>query len=288
MLPELFRLPAWVPFLGGQPITSFGVMMLLAFLVGGMVLQRELARQNQNPERAWDIVVMAVIGGIIGCRVYFLILNYPRFLEDPFGMIFARSGMVWYGGFLLATVLVVRQIRKHGMPLGRTADAAAPALALAYAVGRVGCFLVGDDYGRPTDSWVGIPFPRGFPPTTATEMSEKFGIVIDPAMVEKYGEVLPVHPTQLYEVGMSTLIFFVLRFLGRGRRPAGWLFMAWLAMAGAERFLVEIFRAKDDRFIGVLTVAQIISLGLVAVGVVWMLKLNQRKGASGSRRKAAR
>lgn len=285
MLPELFRLPVWLPILGGQPVTSFGVTMLLAFVAGGLVLQKELDRRGLDPESAWDIVVMGIIGGLVGARLYYVFLNYPRFFADPLGMLFARSGMVWYGGFLLATVLIIRKIRKIGLPLGRTADAAAPALALAYAVGRVGCFLVGDDYGRPTDSWVGISFPRGFPPTTPEAMSEKFGITVDPAMIEKYGDFLPVHPTQLYEVGLSTLIFFVLRFLARDRRAAGWLFMAWLAMAGVERFVVEIFRAKDDRFFGVLTLAQVISLGLVAVGVFWMWRLNRGKGPARRPRK---
>lgn len=280
MYPELFTLPVWIPILGGKPITSFGVMMLLAFLVGGYVLKNRLAHQKLDPEKAWDIVVMGVIGGIVGARLYYVFLNYPRLFADPFGMIFARDGLVWYGGFLLATALIVWWIRKNGMPLKRTADAIAPALALAYAVGRMGCFLVGDDYGRPTDSWVGIRFPQGIPPTRADLMSERFGVAVDPAMIEKYGDILPVHPTQLYEVGMSTLIFFVLLFLARGRRPGGWLFMAWLAMAGVERFVVEMFRAKDDRFFGALTLAQIISLGLVTVGVVCMVRLNRGKKGS--------
>ena len=280
MYPELFSLPEWFPLLGGEAITSFGVMMLLAFLVGGYILKSELGRIGEDPEAGWDLVFMAVLGGIVGARLYYVFLNYPRFAADPFGMLFARGGMVWYGGFLLATALVVWRIRKIGLPLGRTVDASAPALALSYAIGRIGCFLVGDDYGRPTDSWVGIAFPRGFPPTHADTLSERFGVVIDPAMIEKYGQILPVHPTQLYEVGMSTLFFFVLWYLRRGRHPAGWLFMMWLTMAGVERFIVEIFRAKDDRFFGVLTLAQVISLGLVGVGVFWMVRLRKGRGAA--------
>ncbi len=281
MFPELLRFPEGFPILGGEAITSFGVMMLLAFLVGGYILKSELVRIGEDPEKGWDLVLMAVIGGIVGARLYYVFLNYPRFAVDPFGMLFARGGMVWYGGFLGAAALVIWRIRKSGMPLGRTADAAAPALALAYAVGRIGCFLVGDDYGRPTDSWVGIAFPRGIPPTHADTMAERFGITIDPAMIEKYGEILPVHPTQLYETGMSTLIFLLLWSLRRGRHPAGWLFMTWLALAGVERFVVEIFRAKDDRFFGVLTLAQVISIGLVAVGAYWMIRL--RRNGKGRR-----
>lgn len=282
MFPELFRLPVWFPILGGQAVTSFGVMMLLAFVVGGQVLKHELARKGQDPELAWDLVLMAVIGGIVGARLYYVLLNYPRFAADPFGMLFARGGMVWYGGFLGAAALVVWRMRRAGMPVGRTADAAAPALPLAYAVGRIGCFLVGDDYGRPTDSWVGIAFPRGFPPTSAEIMSERFGVEIDPAMVEKYGDILPVHPTQLYETGMSTLIFLLLWSLRRKERPAGWLFMTWLTLAGVERYLVEIFRAKDDRFFGVLTLAQVISIGLVAFGAFWMVRLHRGGGGRGA------
>ncbi len=280
MFPVLFRLPEWFPFLGGEPITSFGVMMLLAFVVGGYVLKAELGRMGHDAEIAWDLLFMAVIGGVIGARVYYVLLNYPRLVDDPLGMLLSRGGMVWYGGFLLAAALVVWRIRKLGLPLGRTSDAAAPALALAYGVGRIGCFLVGDDYGRPTDSWVGIAFPNGAPPTHADTIAERFGVTVDPAIIEKYGEIVPVHPTQLYETGLSTLIFFVLWSLrAKGHRP-GWIFMTWLALAGVERFVVEIFRAKDDRFFGVLTLAQIISLMLVAVGVAYMAKLRRSQGGA--------
>ncbi|MCY3546341.1 MAG: prolipoprotein diacylglyceryl transferase [Gemmatimonadetes bacterium] len=280
MYPNLFYLPEWFPIGAGAPVTSFGVMMMLSFLTAGYVLKAGLVREGHDADIAWSLVFWAVIGGVIGARLYYVFLNYPRLLADPAGMLLSRGGMVWYGGFLLAAALVVWRIRMFGLPLGKTADAAAPALALAYAVGRVGCFLVGDDYGRPTDSWVGIAFPNGLPPTTATAISSNFGITIDPALIEKYGEVLPVHPTQLYETGISTLIFLLLwRLRGHGHR-AGWLFMVWLALAGAERFFVEIFRAKDDRFFGVFTLAQVISLLLVAFGTVWVLRLRNRRGTA--------
>jgi len=276
--PNLFHLPEWLPVLGGAPITSFGVMMLAAFLTGGYVLKSGMARQGHDADKAWDLLFWAVIGGIVGARIYYVLLNYPRLAADPVGMIFSRGGMVWYGGFLLAGALVIRRIHTTGLPMGRTLDAAAPAMALAYGVGRLGCFLVGDDYGRPTDSWVGIAFPDGKPPSTASSISTQFGITVDPAMVEKYGEVLPVHPTQLYETGISTVIFFVLWSLRGHRSRPGWLFGLWLALAGAERFLVEFFRAKDDRFFGFLTLAQVISVILAGVGVVWMMKLRRAAG----------
>jgi phosphatidylglycerol:prolipoprotein diacylglycerol transferase len=279
MYPNLFRLPEWFPILGGEPITSFGVMMLLSFLTGGYVLRSELRRLGEDPEKAWDLVFMAVVGGILGAKGYYILLNYPRLATDPAGLIFSRGGLVWYGGFLLAAVLVIWEIRRRRLPLAGTADAAAPALALAYAVGRIGCFLVGDDWGRPTDSWLGIAFPQGAPPSRVDIIEREFGITVDPALVEKYGQIVPVHPTQLYEVGLSTLIFFLLWRLRRTSRPEGRLFLLWLALAGFERFLVEFLRAKDDRFFGLLTLAQILSLGLVAVGVIGMVRLQQRPAA---------
>jgi phosphatidylglycerol:prolipoprotein diacylglycerol transferase len=279
MYPVIFELPDWFPILGGEPITSFGVFMLLSFLTGGYLLRAELARIGEDPEKAWDLVFMAVVGGILGAKGYYILLNYPRLVSDPAGLIFARGGLVWYGGFLLATVLVIWEIRRQKLPLAKTADAAAPGLALAYAVGRMGCFLVGDDWGRPTDSWVGIAFPQGAPPTRVDIIERDFGITVDPELVERYGQIVPVHPTQLYEVGLSTLIFFFLWRIRRTPRPAGWLFMLWLALAGVERFLVEFLRAKDDRFFGLLTLAQILSLAVVAVGVAGVVRTSGRSKA---------
>jgi phosphatidylglycerol:prolipoprotein diacylglycerol transferase len=158
------------------------------------------------------------------------------------------------------------------MHVPSVADLMAPALALAYAVGRIGCFMVGDDWGRPTDSIFGVRFPQGTPATTVQNI-EALGISVDPALVEKYGQVVPVHPTQLYEVGMSTLIFFVLWRIRDHRHRKGWLFLLWLVLAGVERFLVEFLRAKDDRFFGVLTLAQVISMSIVAFGVVGLAKM---------------
>ena len=273
MYPNLFGLPEWLPIVGGAVVTSFGVMMAASFLTAAYILKIELVRRGRHPDIAWDLVIWAVVGGIVGAKLYYALLNYPRLIDDPIGMLLSRAGMVWYGGFLLAAALVLNRIRTLALPMGSTVDAAAPALAMAYGVGRLGCFLVGDDYGRPTDSWVGIAFPNGQPPTTASAIESAFGVTVDPALVEKYGEVVPVHPTQLYETGISTLIFLLLWSLRRHRHRPGWLFGLWLTLASAERFLVEFYRVKDDRFLGPLTLAQAISVALAAVGVACMAKL---------------
>lgn len=279
MYPTFFELPSWFPFIGGQPITSFGIFMLLAFLTAGYVLRAELRRVGEDPEKAWDFVFMAVVGGIVGAKGYYLLLNFPRLLEDPMGMILSRGGLVWYGGFLLATVLVIREIRKQEMSVPPVADLMAPALALSYAVGRVGCFMVGDDWGLPTDSPLGVRFPQGTPATTVQNIEQMFGVTVDPELIAQYGQVVPVHPTQLYEVGLSTLIFFLLWRIRDHGHAKGWLFMLWLSLAGLERFAVEFLRAKDDRFFGVLTLAQIISLAIVAVGIAGVMKTRRPRSA---------
>jgi phosphatidylglycerol:prolipoprotein diacylglycerol transferase len=277
LYPNLFRFPEWVPLLGGEYVTTFGLMMFLSFVVGGLFLRSEMERKGFDPDKAWDIVFMAVVGGILGAKIYYILLNYPRLAQDPIGLIFSRGGMVWYGGFLGATAMVVWEVRRSKLPTGEIADALAPGLALAYAVGRVGCFLVGDDWGRPTALPWGIRFPEGTPPTTVTVIEREYGVPVDPELVARFGEVVPVHPTQLYEVALSTLIFFVLWRLRKHPWQAGWLFSLWLIFAGLERFLVEFFRLKDDRFLGPFTIAQLISLGLVTVGVLGAQRLKRSK-----------
>jgi len=113
-------------------------------------------------------------------------------------------------------------------------------------------------------------------PTRVAVIEREFGIQVDPELVARFGDVIPVHPTQLYEVGLSLAIFAFLWTMRKDTRPAaGWLFMVWLALAGTERFLIEFFRAKDDRFFRVFTLAQLISIVLISVGVVWALRLRR-------------
>jgi phosphatidylglycerol:prolipoprotein diacylglycerol transferase len=147
------------------------------------------------------------------------------------------------------------------------ADVAAPALAIGYGVGRIGCFLVGDDYGRPTDLPWGVAFPVGLPETTAGNLRDLFQVPI-PASVPD-GTLMRVHPTQLYETALALLIWGIAVWMFRRRHPPGAIALTVLALLAVERFAVEILRAKDDRFFGPFTLAQVISVAvLVLVGVI--------------------
>lgn len=279
MHPELIHLD--LPVVGEFTIYSFGVMMALAFLGGYFVIHRELARRGEDPEIAADILLGALIGGIVGAKLYYVILHWDRTAAAPFAMLFSRGGLVWYGGFIGGVLGVVWILRRRGQPIPKMADVVAPALAIAYGIGRIGCFLVGDDYGRPTESWVGIEFPRGIPPSTAGELRSDFGLTIPESVPDS--EVLAVHPTQLYETGLSLLIFVALWRLRRHPHRDGWLFGLWMVLAGLERFAVEFFRAKDDRFFGPFTLAQAISIAVVLVGA-WILsrRASPEGGAPGA------
>jgi phosphatidylglycerol---prolipoprotein diacylglyceryl transferase len=278
MFPVLFTI-------GGLTVTSFGVFMALAFIAAGTVGAMELKRKGENPDHAWDMAGWAAIFGILGAKLYYLVLHWDVTMANPRAAILSRSGLVWYGGFILAALAIAWRLGRLKLPVWKFADAIAPAMAVGYAVGRVGCFLVGDDYGGPTTAPWGVAFPKGAPPSTAENLRE-FGISV-PADVAP-DTVMAVHPTQLYETGMSLVIFFILwRFRDRFAND-GTLFAIWVALAGVERFIVEIFRAKDDRFLGVLSVAQLISTALIVGGSVAAMRLARGTSATSARPKVAR
>ena len=249
--------------LGPLEITGYGIMMMLGFLVGGWLITLELRRRQLREEYSADIVVAAVIGGVIGAKLWYVVLT-----RDP-GALFSRGGLVWYGGFIGGAVAVLLNGWRRRVPLRWTMHLAAPALAAAYALGRIGCFLINDDYGRPTDLPWAVKFPQGYPPSTVSNLNH-LGIStpagLDPTTV------LAVHPTQLYEAAIMLGVFALLWTWRRKPWGTGWLFGAYLVFAGIERFLIEILRAKDDRFLGPFTIAQLTSVLLVIIGAALIAK----------------
>src|SRR5438105_3229545 len=265
MYPTLIKL-------GSFEITTFGLMMFAAFIVGGWVLTRQFRRYGLTDDAASSMVMTAALGGIAGAKIYYAIL-----FRD-WHLLLDRAGLVWYGGLIggflgCGAYLLVKKI-----DFFTAADAAAPALAIGYALGRIGCFLVGDDYGRPTNSWIGIAFPKGSPPTTA-ESLRQFGVHVDPSIPPD--QVLRVHPTQLYESATALVITFILLAVARRPHPKGRVAGLFLILFGIERFRVEIVRAKDDRFLGPFTIAQLISVLAVVLGFFLLSLSRARRGISG-------
>jgi phosphatidylglycerol---prolipoprotein diacylglyceryl transferase len=245
--------------LGPIEITGYGLMMMVAFLMGGWLIARRLREAKLKEDYAADMVAAAVIGGIIGAKLWYVALT-----GDP-DALFSRGGLVWYGGFIGGALAVILNGWRLRVPLRWTMQLAAPALAAAYALGRVGCFLVNDDYGRPSSLPWAVKFPEGLPPSTAENLKNLFGIAIPPGVDP--ATVLAVHPTQIYEALAMLVAFAVLWSLRKSGRPVGWLFGLYLVFAGVERFLVEILRAKDDRLLGPFTLAQLTSAIIVVIGL---------------------
>ena len=254
MIKELFHI-------GSFSVSPFGLMLVLAFLASYLQLRWGMKRLGVGDEEdASALVFAAGVGGIVGAKVYYAVLFHDWHL------LFDRSGLVWYGA--LAVLWTMRHRRLPGWPM---ADIAAPALAIGYGVGRIGCFLVGDDYGRPTDLPWGVKFPVGLPETTAGNLRELFHVAIPDSVPDS--TLLRVHPTQLYETAMALTIWGIAMWMFRRRLQPGTIALTVLALLAVERFLVEILRAKDDRFFGPLTLAQVISLSVLAlVGVVAWLR----------------
>lgn len=251
--------------LGPLDLTGFGLAVFLAFAISQVICQRELTRRGhfEDADMIPDVVLMSVLGTLIGGKLY-----YTLVITHDYRDLFSRAGFVFWGGFMGAVALNYIFIRYKKLSFVRFADVAGLAIAAGYSVGRTGCWAVGDDYGRPYTGFMATAFPEGAPPSRAGVMNQLFGTPIpDGATVDT---VLSVHPTQLYETVFGFLMFMVLWRLRNHKHAEGWLFGVYCVLAGAERFVIEIFRAKDDRFFGPFTAAQAIGMGIALIGVIIM------------------
>jgi len=233
MYPILFRI-------GSFEVTSFGAMVAVAALVGLWLFRREL-RRSGLPLDAADAGLIGVGGGLIGAKLLWT-LEHAR--EGPIAeLLLSRGGLSWYGGLIGGVGAGLAYIKIKGWPIIETLAAATPALAFGHLIGRIGCFLVGDDYGMPSNLPWAVAFPEGLPPTTVS-----------------------VHPTQLYEaIGLGLLGWLLLRWRRSGVRDRMML-GRYLVGAGTLRFVIEFIRVNERVAFG-LSVAHFVSLGAIAVGV---------------------
>jgi phosphatidylglycerol:prolipoprotein diacylglycerol transferase len=246
MFPKLLEI-------GPITIHSFGFTLALAFLVIAWLAAREFTRRGFTADDAWSLTLAAMIGGVLGAKIYFVVDHWSESLADPKSMIFSGSGLTYYGGLLGGALAVIFTARRRKLPLDQVAGVGGPLIALGYGLGRIGCLLNGDDYGRPTDLPWGMSFPKGSPPTEVR-----------------------VHPTQIYEAAASLAVFGWLWAKRGDWQDRGWWVFGWfLVFAGVERFLVEFVRTNDPVALG-LTTAQWISLAVLAVGVGLLAKSRNR------------
>ena len=252
---------------GPLSLTGFGLAVLLAFLIAQIVSERELARRKRDVEAAAvsDVLFGALVGTLIGGKIY-----YYAIVTHNARDLFSRSGFVFWGGFIGSVILCTLVIRYKKLVFARFADVAGIAIAAGYAVGRTGCWAVGDDYGKPYTGFLAVAFPQGAPPSTVAEMQHSFNVSFPPGTDP--ASVVSVFPSQLLEVALGMVMFGILWRIRDHDHAEGWLFGVWCVLAGIERFIAEFFRAKDDRFafLGGLSTAQAIAIAITLVGVAIM------------------
>jgi phosphatidylglycerol:prolipoprotein diacylglycerol transferase len=257
---------------GPLTLTGFGLAVLLSFVIAQYIAERELLRRGHDASPISDLIIAAVVGGLLGAKIYYVIL-----FDRGWGGIFERAGFVFWGGLIGGTVAVLALAMYRKLSLARITDVGGICVAAAYAVGRTGCWAVGDDYGRPWQSRFAVQFPEGAPPSTGLVLNQEFGIDVPPD-----NTVYAVHPTQIYEVSLALVMFFILWRLRGHRHAEGWLFGVYFILAGIERFIIELFRAKDDRDLGAFTVAQLIAVAaLLAGSIIVARRWKIGPGASG-------
>jgi phosphatidylglycerol---prolipoprotein diacylglyceryl transferase len=235
--------------MGSFAISSYTVMMIIGFIVAYRLCEGEFKRKGLGGDLLDWVFVASIIGGLVGAKILFLLENvtFSEFVADP--VRYLSSGLTYLGGFVGAAVLflIVTRIKKVNFWLAT--DAMAP-IVITYAIARIGCFLVGDDYGIPSNLPWAMAFPNGSPPTNER-----------------------VHPTQIYEILLTLGIFVYVWKIRKKNMPIGWLSAIILMLTGAERFLVEFVRHTTPSFIPGISLAQLMSLGLIIVGVLKLVQI---------------
>jgi len=247
LYPELFRIPYF-----DLPVSSFGPMLALAFLVGLWITTRSMGERGYEADLVSTLWIYVLFGGIFGSKLYFAIDNWILYGVPFDQLLFSRGGITWYGGLIGGTLAGSFAAWRHGIPIATVANCAAPAAAVGQAIGRIGCFLVGDDYGSRTDVPWAVAFPEGAPP-----------------IFER------VHPTQLYEV---IWLLPVAALLWSRRKKSPFLFGEYIALNGLGRIVIENWRVNPAVALG-LTEPQWIGVGLVVAGVGGWLYFHFQRAA---------
>lgn len=241
---------------------TYGMLIATGFIVAMLLSSRQAEREGESADAIVDLAFYALVAGLVGARAAFIITKFDYYLANPLEVLmFWRGGVVFYGGFIGAAVMVWWYCKRRRLPFFKVVDVLVPYLALAHTFGRLGCLAAGCCYGKPTDLPWGTVFPAGSMAQQAHQAAGLVGIS-EPA--------LPIHPTQLYEAGAELALFWVLLWLRPHKRFHGQLFLTWLAAYPVIRSGIEVFRGDVERGIyWGLSFAQWISIG-VAAAAVWL------------------
>ena len=257
---------------GPVSVTGFGIAVVVSFMIAQIVSEAMMRLRGESADPIGDMILGAVIGGLLGAKLYFVVVL------GNWDALWSRGGFVFWGGLIGGAIGVLAIARWKKVSWWTTLEVGAPAVAAAYAVGRTGCWAVGDDYGRPWDGPIAVQFPEGAPPSTAGVMQQEFGVQFPPGTDP--ATVVAVHPTQIYEVAMGVVMFYIIWRLRHHKHAAGWLFGVYAVLAGIERFVVEFFRAKDDSLAIGITIAQSIAIAAIALGIALLFARRRPSAAA--------
>ena len=257
MHPRLLEIPE---IFGVGPLTiyTYGVLLAAAYLLGLQLAIVRARKAGLDSGRMLDLGVYIVIAALVGAKILLLFVNFDYFRNNPEEvLVLARSGGVFYGGLIMATLVAFWYIRRHKLPFWTTCDMFAPGIALGHVIGRVGCLMAGCCYGRPAS----VPWAITF---------------TDPFAAANVGTPLnvPLHPTQLYEAGAELLILVFLLVTERKGRPfPGRTFWGYMFLYAVSRFIVEFYRADERGFIMGLSTSQFISVVLAPMSLAMLVYL---------------
>ncbi|MBF0203139.1 MAG: prolipoprotein diacylglyceryl transferase [Desulfamplus sp.] len=248
MHPVLFKF-------GSITLYTYGLFVALGFLAAVTFASQRAKRYGIVQDEMADLFFLILITSIIGARLLYVILNFNEFSSDPFSVFkIWNGGLVFYGGFIVALLSAFIFVKKKKLPLGKTADIIAPAIALGHAIGRIGCFFAGCCYGQQCD----LPWAVTFE---------------DPASLAPLHVAL--HPTQLYEVVANFTLFFILLSVDKKKKIDGIIFWFYIFFYGLLRAFIETFRGdpRGDFILNSLSVSQGIGISMSIAGLCMIVRL---------------
>ena len=260
-----FRLPGDLPFVGGLSVSIrwYGVLIASSMALGLWLATREAARRGESPDDLLKAAELALIGGLVGARLYYVLFNLDYYQTQPWWRIFAvwEGGLAIHGGLIGGLLAGGAYVWAKGLPLLTYLDIVAPSLLLGQAIGRWGNFFNEEAFGGPT----ALPWKL---------------YISEPRRPPAFVDHQFFHPTFLYEslwnLGAFLILYFVLR--RRFERAPGALFLAYLGLYSLGRFWVEGLRT-DSLMLGSMRVAQLVSVVAVAVAAIGIPILMRRRAA---------
>lgn len=246
----------------GITVHTYGFFLALGVLAAIFMARREAVRLGVDPDKIVDACFYVVVAAIVGSRLFYVATNVDAFISDPLEVFkIWNGGLVFYGGFIGAVIVVLIFLKVHHLPLGKCADITAIALPLGHFLGRIGCFFAGCCYGKICYQPWAVAFHH--PESLAQPLH------------------VPLHPTQLYESGANFLVFLLLFAFRKFKQYDSQLFWIYIAVYGVNRSIIEAFRAdfRGGTFLHVLSVSQTIGLSFAAAAVLMLIILGRKHTA---------